>query len=211
MRCGVYSITNLNDGKIYIGSGARIEERWRKHRELLRGNRHHNPHLQRAWNLHGEASFAFEVVIECANEKTLVAEQMVLDSYFGNRERQSIYNVSRYATAAAKGRKLSEETKAKMRVSQRARGPRSPETRLRMSMAQVGRHVRPETCLRISASKSGERHPNWGKHLSEGTRRKISEAQRGRQFTDQHLANLRAAHRNRRKEWRVTSSSGLVP
>ena len=36
-----------------------------------------------------------------------------------------------------------------------------------------------EARMKMSAAKRGENHPNWGKHLSSGTRRKISEAHKG--------------------------------
>lgn len=64
------------------------------------------------------------------------------------------------------GRKHSEETKLKMRLAKLG-GKRSKETRLKISKAKKG----------VIA---GERHPNWGKHLSAETRKKISDARENR-------------------------------
>lgn len=59
---GIYQILCVPTGKIYIGSPIDLCVRWREHSKKLRGNRHPNIYLQRAWNKHGEASFRFAVV-----------------------------------------------------------------------------------------------------------------------------------------------------
>ena len=67
--CGVYSITNLQNNKRYIGSSKNIESRWADHRRRLRKNTHHSIHLQRAWNEYGEQNFCFEILEECLKEQ----------------------------------------------------------------------------------------------------------------------------------------------
>jgi group I intron endonuclease len=42
MTCGVYSITNKNNGKIYIGASIDIEHRWREHVRMLKKGDHCN-------------------------------------------------------------------------------------------------------------------------------------------------------------------------
>lgn len=41
---------------------------------------------------------------------------------------------------------------------------------------------------------TGENHPNWGKCISEETKKKISEAHMGMQFSEEHLKNLSLSH-----------------
>jgi len=53
---GVYQIRCKSNGKIYIGSAVNLRQRWDGHRRALRKQRHHNVHLQAAWNRYGEAS-----------------------------------------------------------------------------------------------------------------------------------------------------------
>ena len=60
---GVYQIRNVVNGKFYVGSSKDIKNRHAAHRKLLRGNRHHCPHLQAAWNKYGEDCFKFEVIV----------------------------------------------------------------------------------------------------------------------------------------------------
>lgn len=59
---GVYKITNIKNGKIYIGSAKRFRERASGHTSSLRKNKHQNKHLQASWNKHGKDAFLFEVL-----------------------------------------------------------------------------------------------------------------------------------------------------
>jgi len=53
---------------------------------------------------------------------------------------------------------------------------------------------------KIRQSSFGKAGTMTGKHHAPETRKKISDAQKGRAFTDEHLANLREAHAKRRGE-----------
>lgn len=59
---GIYSITNINNNKKYIGSTAKsFKSRLTQHLSKLRLNKHHCIHLQYAWNKYGEDNFIFTV------------------------------------------------------------------------------------------------------------------------------------------------------
>lgn len=77
---GVYQIICLLNGKIYIGSSKDVHYRWKKHRQYLNKNRHKNPYLQRAWNLHGEDNFKFEITEETSVNTLIGREQFWLDN-----------------------------------------------------------------------------------------------------------------------------------
>ena len=55
---GIYSITNLTNGKRYIGKSLSIHSRWSQHRRDLKKGIHHSGFLQNAWNKYGEDNFA---------------------------------------------------------------------------------------------------------------------------------------------------------
>lgn len=76
---GIYKIINTINGKCYIGSSININNRWGKHKALLRHNKHENIKLQNAWNKYGEENFEFVVVKECENEILLEEEQNYLN------------------------------------------------------------------------------------------------------------------------------------
>lgn len=78
---GIYSITNIANNKLYIGSSKNIYKRWKEHRNMLKKNEHHSKHLQAAWNKYGEESFIFNILEECNNEDLLAREQYYMDLY----------------------------------------------------------------------------------------------------------------------------------
>jgi group I intron endonuclease len=71
----IYKIRNVVNQKFYVGSTINMKERTRTHRNKLRGNRHHTPHLQAAWNKYGEECFVFEVVEEVGSVDNLQAAE----------------------------------------------------------------------------------------------------------------------------------------
>jgi group I intron endonuclease len=77
---GVYSITNLLDGKRYIGQSQFNKDklglygRCRAHLALLRRGKD-SIHLQRAWNKYGQDSFIVEVLLLCSNEDCSTQEE----------------------------------------------------------------------------------------------------------------------------------------
>ena len=61
-RPGIYAIVHVLSGRRYIGQSKNIEKRWGQHRELLKGESHHNQRLQKVWSSDGELAFEFLVV-----------------------------------------------------------------------------------------------------------------------------------------------------
>lgn len=84
MTIGIYKIENKINNKKYIGQSINIEKRWKEHQYLLNLNKHHNYHLQNAWNKYKEESFIFNIIEEC-DEKILNDKEQhwieMLDSY----------------------------------------------------------------------------------------------------------------------------------
>lgn len=68
---GIYKITNLVNGKFYIGSSSNLKKRFYEHRRELNLGIHTNKHLQSAWNKYGEENFKFEVIETIDGELTL--------------------------------------------------------------------------------------------------------------------------------------------
>jgi group I intron endonuclease len=77
--CGIYRLTCVPTGKIYIGSSHKINIRWTRHKYTLNKNKHENPYLQNAWNKYGEDGFLFEIIENVPRDKLVEREQHWLD------------------------------------------------------------------------------------------------------------------------------------
>lgn len=217
MTSGVYTITNMINGKRYIGSAARIDARFRQHLKALRRGVHHSVKLRRAWEKYGSAAFAFDVLEYVEPAQLLSAEQRWID-YF-QAATHSGYNVCKTAgshlgmecsaetrnklavagrgrrhtpeaLAKMRGRVCSVETRARMGVARRGQR-RSVEARARMSAARKGHQHSPETKAKIAAAMRGRR-------LSPETRSRMSIAQRGIGCSVAARAKISATKRSRR-------------
>lgn len=113
---GVYKITNIINGKYYIGSSMYIKGRWNEHIRCLKNQTHDNRYLQRAWNKYGRENFSFEI-LECilVRDKDLLneREQAYLDDIFQHQDRADIsYNMCSIANSHV-GVPQTEESKIK--------------------------------------------------------------------------------------------------
>lgn len=65
---GIYKITNLINGKMYIGQSTNIKERWIKEKSSAFNSLSHtyNTVLSRAFRKYGLENFSFEVIEECS-------------------------------------------------------------------------------------------------------------------------------------------------
>lgn len=124
-RFVVYKITNLVNGKFYIGSASYYDKRIGTHVSKLRRNTHKNPYLQAAWNKYGEENFKFEILEKCTKE-TLVAREMDLIKSLQCNNRKIGYNM--LTLPSRLGTKMPES--AKKGISEFWKGKKFSEERL---------------------------------------------------------------------------------
>ena len=75
-KCGIYKITNLINGKFYIGSTCQsFKKRWQKHLQAISKYQHPNPHLQNSINKHGLNNFSFEILEYTERDKKVTIER----------------------------------------------------------------------------------------------------------------------------------------
>lgn len=101
-QSGIYQITCVPTGKVYVGSTVNIRERWYRHRRLLRVGKHQNPHLQAAWDRYGEACFELSILELAERWDLLIVEQKWIDR-IGCADPARGFNI--YETAGSPGEK----------------------------------------------------------------------------------------------------------
>ena len=172
MNCGIYSILNLENGKIYVGQSIDIIRRFKAHLNSLRKNKHYNIYLQRAFNKYGEKSFEFNVLEYCTKEQLNNNEKWWIN-YFKSTLKEKGYNNE---SGGNSNYNISEETRKKMSNAQK--GEKHP-----------------------MYGKKGKLSPNYGKKLSLETRKKISKnhahltgkdhANYGKKYSEKWKKNMR--------------------
>lgn len=199
----IYKIVNTVNGKFYVGSTTNTRERFRTHRNRLRGNRHHCGHLQAAWNKYGEHSFIFHVVETIPDGQSLQdAEDVWLQEHVG---KEHCYNHGLRSGAPWRGVKKEDHPNFGRPVSEEHRqaissGLKEFYAKDITNHPRFGKKHSEETKERIRAKKLAEPARYWqGKERDEETRKKIGDTQRGkpkapgRVVSPEGMAKIRAA------------------
>lgn len=187
----IYRITNLINGKTYIGQ--------HKYRNLNDDYMGSGKHLKAAQAKYGIENFKKEILVFNISKKEHID---LLEKTFIAAEREKVgiencYNIADGGGGGspAKGKhwKLSEEVKKKHSEANKGKH-RTDEQRQRISEAQKGKHLSKEHRRKISESGKGK---NKGKVCTEEHRRKISEALKGRHLSEDHKRKISESEKGR--------------
>jgi group I intron endonuclease len=219
-QSGIYKITNIINGRIYIGSAVRIDRRFKLHLSQLKGNYHINSHLQNSFNEYGIDNFKFERIENVKDKTKLIErEQYYLDTllyaqeYIKDKDLRFLnlgYNINPTAGSQL-GSKRGEETKKKM-----SKWTRTFVTKDKMSKSRIGIKLSKNTKEKLRILNTGKKHldstkdkiskSHSGKILSEETKKKmskpkskehsnnISKGRKGIKFTNEHINNIKKTH-----------------
>jgi group I intron endonuclease len=149
----IYKITNMTNGKIYIGQTIRnLDVRKAEHKSSALNSDKNYP-LYNAMVKYGFDNFSFEVIDTAESTEQLnIAEQKWIAQL--NTISPNGYNLEN----GGLNKTVAEESRQKMSKARLALGIRK------------------------------EKHPNWGKHFSEETCRKIGEGNRGKIISEENKA-----------------------
>lgn len=155
---GIYSITNIVNGKKYVGQSVNVKSRIRNHRWALNHNCHQNDHLQKSFNKYGKDCFVFDIVCECQEDQLDELERFYIDLYncidsnFG-------YNSE---TGGNLNKHLSQEVRLKMSIMRKGENSgmwgknHTEETKAIMREKALGRHMSDEAKAKSSVSHKGK-------------------------------------------------------
>lgn len=205
---GIYFIQNNITNKTYIGSSADVDRRLRDHFNQLRGERHHNTHLQRSFTKYGEDAFTKGICEIVENVDDLLArEQEWLDAH-------GDMNIAP-KTGSTRGWRASDETRRKMSEAQSGVknpmfGKKRPEIGEMVRRLKTGVKLTEEHKRKCSEALKGNRGPwdnpesaarviaaiklaNTGRILSDERKQQISRQMKGRVVSEETKEKHRAA------------------
>ena len=139
---GIYTISGNYNGKNLVGQTQDDEGmygRWHHHRGELRKDNHYNDYMQHSYNKHEEKDFSFVVLEICKPEELNFKEVFWIEKLDSTKDRNG-WNLS---NGGENGRRLSEETKNKIRIKATGR-KHSEETLKKLSDIFVERRKCPK-------------------------------------------------------------------
>ena len=216
----VYLITHIPTSRHYVGKAKNAARRWSFHQGVARGSVNRPKHrIHHAIAKYGVGEFLFQVLETFETEQEAFDAEAFWIGYLSTHLRACGFNIALGGNggvipgeevrakirAAAQGRVLSEEHKAKIgAASRRPRGPMSEVTKARISEANRGRKRTPEVVAHMSRIMTGR------KMSPESIERSI----RGRvgfAHTDESKAKIRAAKAGKPgKPWTLEQRSKLM-
>ncbi len=224
-RPGIYAITHLVSGTVYVGSAISLTRRWARHRQQFSHGRHHSPRMQKIWATEGPDAFTFVVLEPVADpQDLLIREQHWIDLLDAACATHGFNSCP--AAGSRLGSKWSESTRARMKLVQTGRrmspdslkkllaagrawrlaNPERPASKMSekgkaaVRAALTGRVRSPQHRARLSEAKKGQRH-------SEATRALLSKLRLGRKKTPEHAAKFIAGM----KAWQAANPHRKSP
>ena len=201
-KCGVYSLTHIATGRVYVGQSIDIDRRWREHAKGQTGC----GILTHAIAKHGWTEFKADVLELCSHDELNAMEQKWVASL--GAMHPAGFNLTtgggQFKFTEEVKRRISERTKVFMTPewiaarSEKQRGiPKSPEWRAKMS----ARQSQPDNIARITA---------MARNQSPEAREKIAASKRGKAMSAESRARVSASKIGKKtgpKTWPLTDAT----
>lgn len=182
MKSGVYTITNIINNKVYVGCSINIKNRFLDHKKMLRKGNHGNVILQRSFNLYGEKSFLFEILVN-VDVDFIYSEENYWCNILNSHNKLFGYNIKKTSPRKPywhsedvkkdiglvnKGKLLSEDHKEKIRVSCSNPNVKKEVAKgivKRTGIKQTKEHISKRVSFHIGAKRTNETCKNISQSL----------------------------------------------
>jgi hypothetical protein len=204
----LYRITNLINGKVYIGQTVQPDKRWYQHRSDAA-----NPVMiiSRAIKKYGANAFEFEIIAGCKTwDDTNDAETLLVQQY--NCQVPNGYNVAPGGLNAPKSEEWKQKVsqslmghevtaEARDKISKSHMGLIVPdEVRQKIKIGNTGKEVSEETRQLLSKINMGNTNFK-GRHHSEEAKQKLVKAAAGRKPSD--IAHQKSVEKTKGNTWKT--------
>lgn len=202
--CGIYKITSPSK-KVYIGQSVHLIHRKNQYKNLYCKRQ---KHLYSSIKKHGWEKHKFEIICQCLPSQLNEIERYYINLYQtfdtkyglnltngGRKEFKHSIEARKKMSKANKGKKLSEETKNKLREARAKQAPITEETRRKLSEAHKGRKLTKEHRQKLIESNKNRiwteemrirsRKAHKGQKVTDSQRLKMSIAWIGRQRSEE--------------------------
>lgn len=182
---GVYKISNIKTGDVYIGSAVNMNKRKGYHFWQLKRSIHCNPFLQKSYNKYGANAFSFEVLNICPPESCIKQEQLFVNKY--SKSGYRLFNICKIAGSVF-GRKHSEASKVKIGLSNK-KNVMSDEQKQHLRNINLGKKKSIESVQKGALKRTGIK-------MSESAKIKISISNKNKPKSESHKAAMSEAQKN---------------
>lgn len=180
IKSGIYSIINIINNKMYIGSTINFSNRWSRHRYNLNNTNHSNSHLRSSWLKYGPENFIFSV-IEYVEDITQLElrEQFWMDKFKPEYNKRLIaennlgikltdeQRQNRVKSGKYKNRVITEIWRKRMSEAGFKRDKMSEETKKKMSQTRSGKVPLNLSDLHIKSRKKVYQYSRDGEFINE--------------------------------------------
>lgn len=190
---GIYKITCVVNGKVYIGKSVNLRQRLNKHRNCVKNGKG-NFYFQNAILKYGWDSFTVEILKFFDNFNKLTDNQSLLEleaqyiEFYDSTNVDKGYNLCKYSSDGT-GIPRSEETKRKISISNLGK-KNSEEHKMKCGLANSGK-------IQTEEHKMKRGLYNKGRICSEETKDKMRQAKLGKKHSEETKDKMRLSKLNK--------------